>query len=217
MPGQGNDIERATTSARRLQMVLGGVLAAGIVVAVVIGILAVGGDRDPAPAAGQTPAAPIPAQRVSDLKTAVAESGCELTHPPSEGRGHEARDFTPADYRSNPPSSGTHFPVAAQDGIYAPGSEPPLGMLVHSLEHGRINLQYAPGTPARLVSQLETLVSENGGYHMLLYRNVTGMQAKVAATAWGHVLTCQKTGPRMWDALRAFRDGYVDKAPERVP
>jgi hypothetical protein len=212
------DLERATASSRRLQIVLGGVMAAGIVAAVVIGILAIGGDRDERRGtAGRTATAPIPAQKVTDLDRAVAASGCELTHPPGEGRGHEDREFTAADYRSNPPSSGAHFPVAAQDGVYPAGEEPPLGMLVHSLEHGRINVQYAPGTAARLVEQLETFVGENGGYHMLLYRNPTGMAAQVAATAWEHVLTCKETGPAMWDALRTFRDSYVDKAPERIP
>ena len=64
-------------------------------------------------------------------------------------------------------------------------------MLVHTLEHGRIDLQYRPGTPAATVARLERLVDElEGGYHMLLFQNETEMPFAVAATAWGHLLGC---------------------------
>ena len=47
-------------------------------------------------------------------------------------------------------------------------------MLVHTLEHGRINVQYKKGTPAATVAKLEALLAEqNEGYHMLLYENTT--------------------------------------------
>ena len=52
-------------------------------------------------------------------------------------------------------------------------------MLVHTLEHGRVNLQYKKGTPASTVSRLEALVAEqNEGYHMLLYENTTDMERR---------------------------------------
>ena len=52
-------------------------------------------------------------------------------------------------------------------------------MLVHTLEHGRIDVQYKPGTPAETVRQLEALLAEqNDGYHMLLFENTTGMDAR---------------------------------------
>ena len=64
-------------------------------------------------------------------------------------------------------------------------------MLVHTLEHGRINVQYKKGTPAADVAKLEALLAEqNEGYHMLLYENTTDMEPAVAATAWTHSLTC---------------------------
>ena len=51
-------------------------------------------------------------------------------------------------------------------------------MLVHTLEHGRINVQYKKGTPAADVAKLEALLAEqNEGYHMLLFENTTGMDA----------------------------------------
>ena len=90
-------------------------------------------------------------------------------------------------------------------------------MLVHTLEHGRIDVQYKPGTPQDVVVQLEALLAESDGYHMLLFQNATGMDAALAATAWGHSLTCSKLDDTTWDALRTFRTSYIDKGPEAVP
>ena len=102
--------------------------------------------------------------------------------------------------------------------MYASGSTPPLGQLVHTLEHGRINVQYKPGTPAETVDQLERAAGrESDGYHMLLYENTTGMDAAVAATAWGHSLTCPEMNDEVFDAIRTFRNEYIDQGPEDVP
>ena len=91
-------------------------------------------------------------------------------------------------------------------------------MLVHTLEHGRINVQYKPGTPAERIRQLEALLAEQSdGYHMLLYENPTGMQAQVAATMWGHSVTCPRMNDQVFDVLRTFRASYIDQGPENVP
>src|SRR4029079_8053407 len=89
------------------------------------------------------------------------------------------------DYKTNPPTSCNRNPVWYQDGIYNPGDVPNLGKLVHPLEHGRVEIQYKPGTPQSVVTQLEALYQESSqGYHMLLFKNTTGMKYQVAATAW---------------------------------
>ncbi len=214
------EAERKSAARRtRLQLVVGGVLAAGIAVAVVLGISAAGGKDEP-PSAKTTPAGgsvKLPAQQTADLAVAAKDAGCRLENPPDEGRGHESKNFTAADYKQNPPTSGTHDPAVAQDGIYAPKSTPGLGHLVHTLEHGRIDVQYQPGTDPKLVKQLEAFVVENGPYHMVMYQNQTGMKDAVVATAWDHALKCPTPGPKLWDALRTFRDTYLDKGPEKIP
>ena len=43
------------------------------------------------------------------------------------------------------------------------------------------------------------------------------MPYAVAATAWDHVLGCPMMNERVFDAVRAFRNTYVDKGPETVP
>ena len=211
--------QRQASRQKRLQLVLGGVLAVGIVAAVVIVLVGSGGGDGDGPQTASSSGVTLPAQQVADLQKAVKASGCTLTHPADEGRGHENKQFTKADYKTNPPTSGAHFPQWAQDGVYDSDTTPDLGQLVHTLEHGRINIQYKPGTDPELVKKLEAFVAENDGYHMLLYQNTTGMEAQVAATTWTQSLTCDadQTGDKMWDALRTFRDRYIDTGPERVP
>jgi hypothetical protein len=57
----------------------------------------------------------------------------------------------------------------------------------------------------------------NEGYHLLLFENQTNMTAAVAATAWGHSLTCPEMNDQVFDAIRTFRNEYIDKGPEQVP
>jgi hypothetical protein len=52
---------------------------------------------------------------------------------------------------------------------------------------------------------------------MLLYENTTDMDAAVAATAWGHSLTCPEMNDQVFDAIRTFRAEYLDQGPENVP
>ena len=159
-----------------------------------------------------------PPVKTKTLVAAARAAGCTLENPPDQGVEHEQREFTEADYNSNPPTSGTHFPTWYEDGVYAPGTTPELGRLVHALEHGRIEIQYKPGLPAATVGRLEKLVDQlDSGYHMLLFENATKMPYEIAATAWGHLLGGPKMHDQVFDALRAFRKNYVDKGPETVP
>jgi hypothetical protein len=219
--------ERAEAAAasrrKRLQWVGGAVLALAIVAGVVVfavaglgGSSSDGGEGNAALAAA-VPGITLPEQQTGDLNAAVKAAGCEIEHPPIEGRGHENKDFKASDYKTNPPTSGAHFPSWYDDGVYAPGGTPNLGELVHTLEHGRIDVQYKPGTPQRTVDQLQTLLAEQeDGYHMLLFQNTSGMKYAVAATAWGHLLGCNQMNDKVFDALRTFRERYIDKGPEAV-
>jgi hypothetical protein len=211
----------AASRRKRLQLVGGGVLAVAAIAAIVIAIAAAGGGGDEQEASAPSDASAavkLPEQQSSDLQAAAKAAGCTLSNPEFEGAGHEEKDFTPSDYKTNPPTSGTHFPEWYDDGVYAPGTTDNLGMLVHTLEHGRINVQYKKGTPAATVDQLEALLAEqNDGYHMLLYENTTGMKPQIAATAWTHSLTCDKMNDKVFDAIRTFRARYIDKGPETVP
>jgi hypothetical protein len=218
------EAERKASARKQRLSIVGGLLA----VLAVVGVgaaLALGGGDDSNGDGGSGPAKPsgnlptLPVQEVSDYEEAAKLAGCELKHPAIEGANHDPdKEFKASDYQSNPPHSGDHSPTWYEDGIYEPGSVPHLGMLVHTLEHGRIDVQYKPGTPAADVLKLEAFMAEQeDGYHMLLFENTTEMPYAVAATAWGHVLGCNELNDKTWDALRTFRARYIDKGPEQVP
>lgn len=215
----------AASRRKRIQYAFGALLAVALVAgAVLLAVSALGGGDDSEMAADGEPGTPaanlpeLPPQQESDFQKAAEAAGCELINPAYEGAGHAEKKFTVDDYKTNPPQSGEHTPNWAEDGVYRRGNTPELGMLVHTLEHGRINVQYSPDAPDSVVKNLEALLAEqNDGYHMLLYENTTDMPYEVAATAWTHILGCEEYNDKVPDALRTFRARYIDKGPERVP
>jgi hypothetical protein len=216
--------EAAAAKRKRLLMTAAGaVVAAVAVVAIVLAVSsgnkdASGGSSD----ADAVPAAAIPARKITNLQAAAKAAGCEVREFAEEGRDHIADNETFNGYKTNPPTSGTHHNTPAQDGTYTAGTEPAKESWVHTLEHGRILLQYKPGTPKLVIGQMQTLFNEKvkdgpEGYHMVLLRNNTKMPYQVAAVAWRSYIGCNEVDDKTWDALRAFRDTYVDKGPEAVP
>lgn len=184
------------------------VVAVVVVVALVAVGLATSGGDDQAGGGARTP----------DLGAAARAANCEVRELPEEGAEHTTRRVT---YRSNPPTSGDHAPEPAADGAYEPGNEPTPERLVHTLEHGRVILQYRPGIPERRRAELDAMFEEpvkgSPAYHTVLIQNNTGMRPEVAATSWTRAITCPRASDATLDALRAFRDRYVDQAPELVP
>jgi hypothetical protein len=211
---------RRAARRKRMQLAFGGALALAVIAGIVVVVLISTGGGSDGPAQAKNTAANVklPQQQTSDVKAAAKAAGCTLTNPPYEGNTHQQKDFKPSDYKTNPPTSGNHTPDWYDDGIYNPGDTPNLGKTVHPLEHGRIEIQYKPGTPKKVVDQLEAVLAENDdGYHMLLFQNGTGMTPQIAATAWTHALACPQMNDKVFDALRTFRARYIDKGPERVP
>ncbi len=202
-------------------VMIGGAIAAAIVVIVVGVVLATGSgdDHDIGKQAAASGGSPIPEQQEKDFDTAVKAAGCTFTEHPNEGATHQSEPFD--DYKTNPPTSGTHNPEPAADGIYEAGNSPDPNNWVHTLEHGRVIIQYKPGTSEERIAQLKTLAGENvngsPGYHMVLLENNTDMPYEVAAVSWTRSLTCKEFTDETFDAIRVFRDRWVDKAPELVP
>lgn len=203
----------AASRRKRLQLVGGGA-AVVVVVAAVIGVLVAGGGDD-TPGSPGAPAvkASIPAQKVTDLVPALAAAGVKQKTFKDDGEGEHTTD--PVKYPMNPPTNGPHNPVWAADGNYAGRTTPEIEQLVHSLEHGRVQIQYRPGLPAAQVAQLEALFDESP-QHMQLFENATGMKGDVAVTAWTHSIEFPALTDAAFDAIRAFRDQYRDQGPEYV-
>ena len=203
----------ARTGAHRQRILLGAGLATVLIVAVTVGILVLSGSSESQRAAG-IEAAPIPAQRVTDLDEAVKLARAKLiSHDYSFGINEHVS--TPVRYPMNPPTNGPHHPRWTEDGSYAGQPAPPTEQVVHAQEHGRVVIQYRPGLPKRQIQQLVSLYEE-APQHVLLVENATAMPCDVAATAWGKGVLCRKLTAQSFDALRAFRDKYRDKGPETV-
>ncbi len=217
---QEAEAARATARARRLRLGLAGAVVAAAAIALVVAVVSGGDSSKPAGGSGAGEVA-IPARKVTDLATAARAAGCTVRSYPQANR---FRSHTTAKvaYKTNPPTFGNHNPTPASDGDYSGQGAPPKEQLVHSLEHGRIQIQYRPGTPRREVGQLATLFNESvgsygGGEYLQLFENPTNMPYAVAATAWGHLLACPRFDPGVFDAIRAFRETYTLKAPEYIP
>jgi Protein of unknown function (DUF3105) len=202
---------------RRLQLVGGGALAAAAIVAIIVLAGSGGSDnsKSSTPKSGSSTGASIPKKQLTDLTAAAKAAHCAVHTYPIEGQTHVDGKVK---YKTNPPTSGNHNPTPALDGVYEPGNTPAKENFVHTLEHGRVEIQYKPGTPAHRIAQLETLQAEPlkgvPGYKALLFQNNTGMKYAVAETSWGHAIVCGDFTDRVFDALRAFRLKYTDTAPE---
>jgi hypothetical protein len=194
---------RAHSRRRRLQVGGGALIVIAALAA--IAVVTMAGGEDSSSTGG-------------DLAADARAAGCTFTSARSEGREHTDRKVT---YKTNPPTSGPHNPVPAQDGVYAPGNEPAKENWVHSLEHGRVLFQYKPGTPAGEVAKLQRLAQEplndSPGYHTLVLQNNTDMPTQYAVVAWTKSLTCDKLTTASMDVMRSFRERYTDKAPELIP
>jgi len=200
---------------KRLAMVLGGVLAAAVAVIVVLAVAAGGDDSEPR----NNSADSLPPFEITNANEAARAAGCELDEHRIEGRGHTSETVR---YRTNPPTSGAHDPTWSEDGIYPTDGAPDIEQSVHALEHGRINIQYKPGTPQQQINRLEALgetfeVKSTEGYHALVFQNQTNMEPQSAATAWGKSLACARMNDQVFDAIRAFWRTNVDKGPEFIP
>ena len=217
----------ASARTRRLQ-IIGGAIVGVVVIAVVVVLLASGGGGDDGgksmnAATGNASSTAstevtLPARKIENLEEAAEAAGCTLASPELEGATHVNEVV---EYKTNPPTSGNHNPTPAEDGIYDPGNEPAKENYVHSLEHGRIQLQYAPGSDQKTIDTLVAIynepINDSSGYHAQVFQNNTNMPAKVAAVAWGQLLTCDELNDAAIDAIRAFRERYTDKGPEFVP
>jgi uncharacterized protein DUF3105 len=219
------EAESADAGSNRNRLIVGYAIASTLVlaIAVVVFVLASGGgDGDGAPEgdahinlnasigstngiepdtrAGTTP----PAAKITNLTAAAKAAGCDLRlHLKDEGHNHIPVGSPAPHYKTNPPTSGSHVepPYQQADGAYR---EMPAPIdFVHSLEHGRLEIQYAPDLPEKDQLALKGLYDTMYGA-TLLFPN-EDMPYEVAATTWTNLLGCPTyKGAATLDAIRAF-------------
>ncbi len=145
-----------------------------------------------------------PPVRVANLKQAAKQAGCTLRLGlPEEGHTHIPPGSPPPHYKTNPPTSGNHVepPYQQSDGAY---SEMPEEIdFVHSLEHGRLEIQYSPKLAEADQEALKGVYDTMYGASLLFPNDK--MHYQVAATTWRNLLGCPKyEGAITLDAIRDF-------------
>jgi hypothetical protein len=218
---------RAAQQRKRLVGILGvAVLAiATIVVLVVLATGSGGGDGGGVQGSGDTfpSGGSISEQKVFDLEEAATKAGCELESNKATSREHTEDPNQDVKYPQNPPTSGRHFAVPAEDGLYN-GDPPKDTALVHSLEHGRVIIWVKPTLPREVRQKIRALFDEDS--YQLIVVERSNMPYDVAATAWnadptplgtGRTMGCPRWNDDVIDALRAFRDEHRSNGPEPIP
>jgi hypothetical protein len=147
---------------------------------------------------------PPPPLKVANLQKAAKQAGCVLRlHLKDEGHQHIPPSAPTPHYGTNPPTSGPHVepPYQQADGAYR---EMPAEIdMLHSLEHGRVEIQYAPSLSEGEQLELKGLYDTMYG-GALLFPN-KNMSYRVAATAWTNLMGCTEyRGAITLDAIRDF-------------
>jgi hypothetical protein len=160
---------------------------------------------------------------VGGVREGARAADCELESFEVESNLHIASPDQTVRYRSDPPTSGRHHPVPADDNAYA--ISPDVRRIVHTLEHGRVVIWFDSDLPRAARASLKAFYVDDPR-HMLLVPDTTDMPYAVAATAWnrkpgrygtGRLLGCRDYGDDVFTALAAFRDRHRDRGPELIP
>lgn len=216
------EAEASEQSSGRNRLIVGYAIASTAVIAIAVAIflIASGGDDEakgsahinlnaevgstngvqPDDRAGIVPAA----AQETNLRAAAKAAGCKLELGlEDEGSEHIPPGSETPNYKTNPPTSGNHVdpPYQQADGAY---SEMPEAInLVHTLEHGRLEIQYAPDLPEEAQLELKGLFDTMYGATLLFPNDE--MDYEVAATTWTNLLGCPTyEGQATLDAIRAF-------------
>lgn len=216
---------QAAARKRLIGIVVAAILALGIVAAIVV-VVAAGGDDGGGSSGGgggATVSYPdggeIPAQQEANLAAAMKAAGCkEETFEEQGDITHTTDPDEEIDYASEPPAVGDHYQEWPEDDIYE--EAPPTTHVVHTLEHGRILIWLRPDLPEEQRAQFKALYEEDP-YHVIMLPREE-LKQPFAVSAWtgphnGHILHCNEVNDNSWDAIRAFKEQYRDKAPEFVP
>jgi hypothetical protein len=221
--------EAAAKADQRRRQLIGYAVGGGIaLVAVIIGVavLAGGGggsseaSGDVLPSGGSYP----PPREVSSVEAGAKLANCKLTSYKANSREHLADLSQTVKYASNPPTSGPHYQVPAEDGAYGE-DVPDVKEFVHTLEHGRVIIWFNKKLPASDRAALKKYYDDDP-YQMVLVANQTKMPYDVAVSAWnkdpepngtGRLLACKKYNDNVFTAIEAFKDENRSRGPEPVP
>ena len=219
--------ERQARAAEQRKKLIGYGAGGLLVVAAVVVLIVLatgGGDGGDAQASSVFPdGGSFPEQKVFDVAPAAKAAGCTLKSVKGSGVAtHTTSLDERVKYKTNPPTTGRHYQVPADDGVY--GKAPQDEELVHGMEHGRVIFWVKPSLPEDQRADIRALVDDDP-YQMFLVPR-SNMPYAVAATAWnadpppggtGRLLLCDKVNDKTYDALASFRDEHRSQGPEPIP
>jgi hypothetical protein len=233
--------QQSRGSSDRRRLILGYVVAGVLTLAVVAGLVAViaggngGGAGESCPSGAHVQinsgvidgnqcdareGTPPPDIQFGDLQESATQAKCE-THLdlPDEGNSHFT-DETQGTYKTNPPTSGDHYgsPTETASGPMADGAystTPVASRVVHSMEHGRVEIRYSPDLPEDKQLALKGVFDESTD-GVLIFPD-PDMPYVVAVSAWRNYIGCKSYNPIFLDVIRNFRDTYRGNGPEPVP
>ena len=165
----------------------------------------------------------FPEQKVFEVAPAAKAAGCQLQTKKGSGVATHTTDLSDrVKYNTNPPTTGRHYEIPADDGIYS--TAPQDEQLVHNMEHGRVIIWVKPSLPEKQRADIAALVKDDSYQMVLVPRK--NMPYAVAATAWdadpqpggtGELMLCNTVNDKTFDALQAFRDEHRSQGPEPIP
>ena len=200
----------------------GGVIAAGLVVALVVALATRGGGGKgaghevmPPGVGGGTPVvqpAALVVPNTTGIKGVVAYDTTGWPQGSNNGPSKQALPHThvtgPVAYSVTPPVGGDHNATWMNCGVY--NKPVPVERAVHNLEHGAIWITYRPSLPSSEVSQLIAFFSHQtvlaGGARYVDVTPFPGLPTPIVASALGFQLRLQSpTDPRLQQFVDTFR------------
>lgn len=169
------------------------------------------------------------ADRAAQVAVAATleQLGCtEDTQQPDLGGGHLTTAgqiaASPPDklYSDRPASSGMHTPFWVVSGVYDTLIDE--RSLVHSLEHGWVNIYYLQTAPNDQVEQLKTWAQEQlgGSFPKMIVAPWTGeafpQDANFAYVAWNFRQLCGQFDPEVARVFAQAHSGSNSTAPEEA-
>lgn len=174
-----------------------------LLVAAALALVACGGDDDEPTTssadAATTTADTTQGEPIDGTETAlcgpIEEVDVEL------GGTHFEREFTAADFDTNPPTGGDHSQTPLRAGTFYE-EPPPLGEAVHLLEHGAV-IGWTNDLDDADSAAIEEAFNEvfKDGYYQLAVIENPDLEVPFALSAWGALQTCEEVDV---EAIRPF-------------
>lgn len=128
----------------------------------------------------------------------------------NDGREHVTTMPDLSTYSSNPPTSGPHNPDPLPKGVYT--TEQDDGRLIHSLEHGYINISYKDANDKALVEKLTNLMKDYSGRKVILVPRAKDESA-IAVAGWTRLLKLEAFDEQQ---IRDFIRAFLGQGPEQT-